>query len=49
MDAILDFHEKNLVDTPTLTHVKSWIRSGIYIMKIVLDLQESFFKPLRDK
>ena len=46
MDATLDFHEKNLVDTPTPTHVKSWIRPCIYIMKIVLGLQESFFKPL---
>ncbi len=26
MDTILDFHKKNLVDTPAPTHVKSWLR-----------------------
>ena len=26
MYATLDFHEKNLVDTSALTHVKSWLR-----------------------
>jgi hypothetical protein len=30
MDTILDFHEKNLVDTPAPTHVKFWLRPWIY-------------------
>jgi hypothetical protein len=30
MDTILDFHKKNLVDTPAPTHVKSWLRTCIH-------------------
>ena len=30
MDTILDFHEKNLVDTPALTHIKSGLRPCLW-------------------
>ena len=38
MDAILDFHKKNLVDTPAPTHVKSWLRPCTYFYFILFSL-----------
>jgi hypothetical protein len=48
MDIILDFQEKNLVDTPAPTHVKSWLRPCMHDIKLEKRMIMFLFKLIHN-